>query len=256
MAAAKPKVNAQSRFNSKRPVMPVRPARMMDLEVINEIHALCFEANHRPLLGADAQPWWNDSAEKLATAPCFVVDGGSGTDLETGRDREGVVGFVYLALPGADTYDTYGGGAPIVDDIYVRPDFQGQGLGAKLLDAAEKYAGMCGYSRAVLACLEVNADSHAFYRKAGWAETGESFVSEADGQRYMVFDKRVEPVTAMGDGGPQHQPAPGMRELSEKQIAEFIDQGFTILKGCIDKELCRQWRDESWERIGMDPDDP
>ena len=67
MAAAKPKVNAMSRFGSGRPVMPVRPARMMDLEVINEIHALCFEANHRPLLGADAQPWWNDSAEKLAT---------------------------------------------------------------------------------------------------------------------------------------------------------------------------------------------
>ena len=27
--------------------------------------------------------------------------------------------------------------------------------------------------------------------------------SEADGQRYSVFDKRVEPVTAMGDGGPR-----------------------------------------------------
>eukprot|EP01044_Picomonas_judraskeda_P037659 COSAG03_NODE_17199_length_381_cov_1.095745_1_plen_117_part_01 len=112
--ADKPKqpINAGSRFSSSRTArtMPVRPARASDLGAINRIAHECFEANHKPLLPKGTKEWWNPAGEKLDTVPAYVIDGGVGV---------GVVGFVYLALPGSAFEADYGCGSPVVDDIYV-----------------------------------------------------------------------------------------------------------------------------------------
>jgi GNAT superfamily N-acetyltransferase len=238
-------INAQSRFSSSRTArtMPVRPARASDLDAINQIHLECFDTNLKPLLPKDAKQWWNPSGEKLDTVPAYVVDGGVGV---------GVVGFVYLALPGTAFEAEYGRGSPVVDDIYVLPQHQGKGLGKKLLAAAERYAAHCGYSRISLACLKVNGAAREFYEGAGWT-IGATEIIGGDEQAYVVYDKPIEPIQV---GTPEHQPAPGMLELDSTQVAEFIANGFVVVPDCITKELCQLWTDQSWERIGMSPDDP
>jgi ribosomal protein S18 acetylase RimI-like enzyme len=240
-------INAQSRFSSSRVAhtMPVRPARAADLDAINRIHHACFQTNHKPLLPAGAKEWWNPSGEKLDTVPAFVVDGGVGV---------GVVGFVYIALPETAYEADYGQGGPVVDDIYVLPARQGEGLGKKLLRAAEKYVAQCGYSRVSLACLEVNDASRRFYESAGWSlEQPSGTITGGDDQPYVIFSKPVEPLAA---GTPEHAPAAGMMELTDAQIAEFVEKGFVVVPDCIPKDLCKSWTDQSWERIGMSPDDP
>lgn len=238
-------INAQSRFSSSQVArtMPVRPARASDLDAINQIHRECFEINHKPLLPDGAKQWWNPSGEKLDTVPAYVIDGGVGV---------GVVGFVYLALPGTAFEAEYGHGSPVVDDIYVHPQHQGTGLGKKLLAAAERYAAQCGYSHIYLACLKVNVAARAFYEGAGWS-LGLTEIVGGDEQAYVVYDKQIEPIHV---GFPEHEPAPGMLELDSVQVAEFIAKGFLVVPDCIPKQLCQAWTEQSWERIGMSPDDP
>ena len=55
--------------------------------------------------------------------------------------------------------------------------------------------------------------------------------------------------------------APQVGRLTTSQIAEFKREGFLILPGVIDPELCRQARDQLWETIAeyrpsMKRDDP
>ena len=68
------------RFSKDRPVMPVRPARAADLAAIN---ALASAAAGIP----------QSSASELAATACFVVD--------TGPTGPGLVGFVFIRLPGS-----------------------------------------------------------------------------------------------------------------------------------------------------------
>lgn len=51
-------------------------------------------------------------------------------------------------------------------------------------------------------------------------------------------------------------PAPGMRELTERQVEEFLENGWLLLEGVIDPQLCAQWREAAWERIGLHPEGP
>ena len=45
------------------------------------------------------------------------------------------------------------------------------------------------------------------------------------------------------------------RVLSDAQANQFLQKGYVVVEGCLDRELARQWTDHAWERLGYDPAD-
>lgn len=60
----------------------------------------------------------------------------------------------------------------IIANIGVRPDFQGTGLGRKLMDLAESEAKRKGYSEMRLATHVLLTENVSFYKHLGWSEIG------------------------------------------------------------------------------------
>jgi len=46
------------------------------------------------------------------------------------------------------------------------------------------------------------------------------------------------------------------RVLSEAQAEHFMQKGYVVVDGCLDRELARKWTDRAWERLGYNPEDP
>ncbi len=61
---------------------------------------------------------------------------------------------------------------PFVEGWYVDPDFQGQGLGRLLIDAAENWSLQNGYTELGSDAEIDNTDSIAAHKKLGFEETG------------------------------------------------------------------------------------
>jgi ribosomal protein S18 acetylase RimI-like enzyme len=57
--------------------------------------------------------------------------------------------------------------------LSVNPALQGRGLGRRLVDAAENYARVHGCSAMDIRVVNLRTELPAFYRKLGYAETGE-----------------------------------------------------------------------------------
>ena len=43
--------------------------------------------------------------------------------------------------------------------------------------------------------------------------------------------------------------------LTPEQAQHFIEKGYVRVKGCLDRELAKQWTDEAYDRLGYDPND-
>ena len=44
--------------------------------------------------------------------------------------------------------------------------------------------------------------------------------------------------------------------LSDEQVQSFMDQGYLIVKDCLDRDVANRWIDEAYVRLGYDPHDP
>ncbi|WP_127477665.1 GNAT family N-acetyltransferase [Sulfurivermis fontis] len=64
-----------------------------------------------------------------------------------------------------------GGEAALVEDVVVRHDRRGSGIGSALLDALEAWCGARGITRLQLLADTANAPALAFYRRRGWQTT-------------------------------------------------------------------------------------
>ena len=143
-----------------------------DWRAIERVHSDAFEKCHRPLLGPDATPWFDPGGV------CWVAD----------HPEHGVVGFVFLEFePDADD-PTPTNGAPLLDDLFVDPNFQRLGLGRRLIEVAETHARGCGSEQLVLGCLELDLAARAFYVRTGWAADEQTW-SAPDGHIYLTFRK-------------------------------------------------------------------
>lgn len=47
-----------------------------------------------------------------------------------------------------------------------------------------------------------------------------------------------------------------MSNLTTAEVEHFVEHGYVILKNCFDAEDVADWVDHSWQRIGVDPNDP
>lgn len=85
------------------------------------------------------------------------------------RERK-VVGYTYAGLEGVD-YMALRGPAGALYDIVVDPEFRGQGVGQKLLEATITALRERGAPRIVLSTAEKNASARRLFARAGFRET-------------------------------------------------------------------------------------
>ena len=137
----------------------IRPATADDWAQIQQVHEAAFKACHAPLLEAGAETWFDPTGTCFVAEQCMdsgVVGGDGGVS-----NNNAVTGFVYCC-PGDQAVD-WARGAAFVDDLYVSPAYQRQGLGRALLRTAEQHLARQGCETAVLATMTVLKPTHAFY---------------------------------------------------------------------------------------------
>ena len=61
-----------------------------------------------------------------------------------------------------------GGRVGLIEDVFVLPEFRGQGVGTLLLDRVGSWAQQAGYRSLELIAEEDNHPALAFYQKRGW----------------------------------------------------------------------------------------
>ena len=135
----------------------IRPARADDLEALAELHHAIWLDSHAGFVGlptsARGVAWYRD-----VIAPT----------LERTRVAEragGPVGYVTWL-------------DALLDDIWVAPWAQGQGVGALLLRAGEDAIRASGHGEARLECVAANAGARRFYERHGW-RLARAFVTDS-----------------------------------------------------------------------------
>ncbi|MFB6235942.1 MAG: GNAT family N-acetyltransferase [Halopenitus sp.] len=82
------------------------------------------------------------------------------------RDDDAVAGFVMASIDrGGYDQDVQRG---VINAIYVRPEFRGEGVGSDLLQAAENTLAEAGADVVALEAMAANADARRFYRTHGY----------------------------------------------------------------------------------------
>ncbi len=56
----------------------------------------------------------------------------------------------------------------MIEDLWIDPPFQREGIGPQLLSAAVEAIAADGYGTAMLECLETNVHARRFYEREGW----------------------------------------------------------------------------------------
>lgn len=46
------------------------------------------------------------------------------------------------------------------------------------------------------------------------------------------------------------------RVLNDEQVQSFLDNGYLVVKGCVDLDIAQSWIDHAYERLGYTPGDP
>ena len=88
------------------------------------------------------------------------------------RADGGLCGFLELSIRSyAEGCD---GPAPYVEGWYTDPDVRGQGIGAALMSAAERWAAARGHREMASDALLENVDSHRAHQALGFAEVERS----------------------------------------------------------------------------------
>jgi ribosomal protein S18 acetylase RimI-like enzyme len=125
----------------------IRPARVDDLEALAELHHAIWLASHAGFVGLPTSArdigWYRDVI--APTLERTIVAERAGTP----------VGYV-----------TWLG--DLLDDIWIAPWAQGQGIGARLLGAGEEAIHSSGHDEARLECVAGNLSARRFYERHGW----------------------------------------------------------------------------------------
>jgi len=143
------------------------------------------KADARSLLGA----FLGDDAHYLASAAAYG-DGGAealdrALDLFLARPE---LGFVWLARSGDDAVGacvvcravstSRGGIVAKLDDVTIRPGWQGRGIGGAMLEALAAHLRGEGASRIDTACHRDNAGAWRFYERQGYQPLDEERIAK------------------------------------------------------------------------------
>jgi GNAT superfamily N-acetyltransferase len=140
----------------------LREARTADLDALVELLGLLFtlEAD----FAADARRQRDGLLQMLAGAKNRLV-------LVATIPGDGAGLVVGMATAQVVISTAEGGPALLVEDVVVRPESRGQGIGRALLARIEAWGLRLGATRLQLLADRGNAPSHAFYRACGFTPT-------------------------------------------------------------------------------------
>jgi ribosomal protein S18 acetylase RimI-like enzyme len=139
-------------------VIDVRPARAADAAQLADVHEVAWREAYSGIIPAltlqrmiirRSGPWWRDA---LARRPILVLDVG-GT----------VAGYASIAAGNSRGHP----GAAELQELYLRPEYQGIGLGLRLFLAVLKRVKARGYSRVLVRALADNDRANGFYARHG-----------------------------------------------------------------------------------------
>jgi GNAT superfamily N-acetyltransferase len=139
-------------------VIDVRPARIADAPGLADVYAAAWREAYSGIIPAltlekmivrRSAGWWRDIMKRRAI---LVLEVGGA-----------VVGYTTFA-PAAGRGQT---GAAEVQELYLKPEYQGIGLGVRLFSAAIKRIRSRGYGRVLVRALADNDRANGFYARHG-----------------------------------------------------------------------------------------
>jgi ribosomal protein S18 acetylase RimI-like enzyme len=158
--------------------MPIRRATIHDSEALVRVKR---PGPGRPCLALEQQ-----QLRRFA-----LVDEGIAEYLLAERDME-VVGHAFLRLAGTQS----GPGYPDIEDLYVRADCRGHGIGSELLAACEAVALQHGFTHVGLSVNPTfNRQALRLYERLGYCDTGRP--PHLDGIYAGVTDWCIEMVKSI-----------------------------------------------------------
>ncbi len=140
-----------------------------------------------------------------------------------------------------------------VSSLYLLPDFQGKGVGRRLLDAAERYATEHGLDQLWIGVMVKNRQALDLYRRVGFQfireepfTMGKTTVSHLIGYKSIKGNMVLRQKTyAAFDGGEKGLPGICLELLSEqKMIWQDLREGYESLKNVREREI-------SWGRFSV-----
>jgi GNAT superfamily N-acetyltransferase len=149
-------------------VIDVRPARTADAAQLAEVYASSWREAYSGIIPAltlermivrRGPTWWRDA---LSRRTIMVLDVGGA-----------VAGYASFAM----MHGRGRAGAAEVQELYLRPEYQGIGLGVRLFAAVLRRVNGRGYSRVLVRALADNDRANCFYQRHGgklFARTDES----------------------------------------------------------------------------------
>lgn len=148
--------------------MILRSAGPGDVDALRRIAAAAYQ-HYVPRIGQAPAPMTADYAQAVRRRQAWVaVEGGE------------VIGFaILIAQPGY----------LLLDNVAVRPDVQGRGIGARLLDLAEDHARSLHLGEVRLYTNAAMTENLSYYPRHGYVETHRA---ECDGFRRVYFRKPLD----------------------------------------------------------------
>ena len=130
----------------------IRRAQTEDGKAVEDIVQAAY-AMYVERIGKPPGPMLDDYGALIAQDAVGVLE-----------DADGAIAAIIVLLPKPDHL--------LLDNIAVRPDRQGQGLGRRLIEFAEAEARQLGYRELRLYTHEKMTENIALYRRLGFEETG------------------------------------------------------------------------------------
>jgi GNAT superfamily N-acetyltransferase len=127
----------------------IRKARTAEAELVREVVVSAYQ-HYVAVIGTEPGPMLDDYAARIAADQVWVLE-----------DAAGIAGVLVLE-DGPDCF--------LLDNIAIRPDRQGQGLGRLLLDFAEAEATRCGWDTITLYTNALMTENITIYAARGYLE--------------------------------------------------------------------------------------
>jgi GNAT superfamily N-acetyltransferase len=137
---------------SKQPLTVIRPARPDDRDAVEAVVHAAYSI-YVDRIGKPPGPMLDNYTTRIADGSVSVVENSTGN----------IAGIIVL-IPNSDHL--------LLDNIAVRPNYQGQGFGRVLIEFAEREAERLGYSRIRLYTHEKMTENIDRYRRIGFVESG------------------------------------------------------------------------------------
>jgi len=130
----------------------IRLATTDDVRAVEQIVDDAYRI-YIPRIGKPPGPMLDDYSARIAAGSVSLVEDGEGT----------VAGIIVL-IPNNDHL--------LLDNIAVRPNYQGRGFGRVLIEFAEQQARQLGFTELRLYTHEKMTENIDLYRRIGFIETG------------------------------------------------------------------------------------